>query len=63
MWEELQSRIRSSASGQFGVKGRDEFVSAKCLVSLDHLGIVVERRLGDGSMSVDGNQKDLEFGK
>lgn len=63
MWEEPQPRIRPSASGQFGVKGRDKFIGAKCLVSLDHLGIVVKRRLGDGSVGVDGDQKDLEFGK
>lgn len=42
---------------------RDKFISAKCLVPLDYVGIVVERRLGDGSVGVDGDQEDLEFRK
>lgn len=63
MWEEPQTRVRSSASGQFAMEGRDKFISAKCLVPLDYLSIVVECRLGDGSVGVDGDQEDLEFGK
>lgn len=61
--EKPQTRVRPSASGQFGMEGRDKFISAKCLVPLDYFGVVVERGLGDGSVGVDGNQEDLEFGK
>lgn len=61
--EEPQTRVRPSASVQLGMEGRDKFISAKCLVPLDYVGIVVERRLGDGSVGVDGDQEDLEFGK